>query len=328
MPKISVIVPVYKVEKYINRCVDSILAQTFQDFELILVDDGSPDNCGAICDEYAARDGRIVVIHQENCGLSAARNAGIDWAFKNSNSEWISFVDSDDWLHIEYLNALYSAVGGNRKCVSLCRFLRVDEKEKAIEGDYTCKGITFEELYSETHEGFSGVIAWAKLYPKEFWRDIRFPIGKLHEDLYITHQVLYQCERIVLVNASLYFYYQRNDSIMNSEWTVRRLDELEASEMYATFFRDKKMLNAYENALIGVFWVIEKQIRAIESSNCHNKEYIKSKLRNKLRILIMQNKRVFLRKFSYRKYLLEIAFPRIMRCYWLIVSVKNKLFQK
>ena len=103
MPIISVIVSVYKVEPYIRQCVDSILAQTFTDFELILVDDGSPDNCGAICDEYAAQDCRVRVIHQENGGLSAARNAGIDWAFANSDSQWLAFVDSDDWVHPDYL---------------------------------------------------------------------------------------------------------------------------------------------------------------------------------------------------------------------------------
>ena len=110
MPTISVIVPVYKVEKYIHRCVDSILSQTFTDFELILVDDGSPDNCGKICDEYAEKDIRIHVIHQENGGLSAARNAGIDWVFANSDSEWITFIDSDDWVHPEYLERLLCLV--------------------------------------------------------------------------------------------------------------------------------------------------------------------------------------------------------------------------
>ena len=103
MPQISVIVPVYKVEPYLRRCVDSILGQTFTDFELILVDDGSPDNCPAICDEYARKDTRVHVIHQENGGLSAARNAGIDWAFANSDSQWLTSVDSDEWVHPEML---------------------------------------------------------------------------------------------------------------------------------------------------------------------------------------------------------------------------------
>ena len=120
---ISVIVPVYNVEKYLNRCIDSILAQTFTDFELILVDDGSPDNCGKICDEYAAKDSRIHVIHKANGGLSDARNAGIDWAFANSNSEWVTFMDSDDWIPDNYLFELYHACVQNLSQVAICDYV-------------------------------------------------------------------------------------------------------------------------------------------------------------------------------------------------------------
>lgn len=108
MPEISVIVPVYKVEKFLHRCVDSLLCQSFESFELILVDDGSPDHSGAICDTYAEKDPRIHVIHQKNGGLSAARNTGIDFVMANSNSHWLAFVDSDDWVHPDFLKRLYS----------------------------------------------------------------------------------------------------------------------------------------------------------------------------------------------------------------------------
>ena len=107
---VSVIVPVYKVEKYIHRCVDSILSQTFRQFELILVDDGSPDNCSTICEEYALVDDRIRVIHRENGGLSAARNSGIEWVLANSDSQWLTFIDSDDWIHPQFLEVLVHGV--------------------------------------------------------------------------------------------------------------------------------------------------------------------------------------------------------------------------
>ena len=110
MAKISVIVPVYKVEETIGKCIESILNQTYPDFELILIDDGSPDRSGVICDEYSKKDGRIKVIHKKNAGVSSARNAGIEWVLENSDSEWISFVDSDDWVHSDYLSKLYGAV--------------------------------------------------------------------------------------------------------------------------------------------------------------------------------------------------------------------------
>ena len=132
MPVISVIVPVYNVEKYLHRCVDSILAQTFTDFELILVDDGSPDNCGKICDEYAEKDSRIHVIHKVNGGLSDARNAGIDWAFANSNSEWVTFIDSDDWVDKYYLEYLYNSILTHKTKLAVCNYEKTYGEELSI----------------------------------------------------------------------------------------------------------------------------------------------------------------------------------------------------
>lgn len=123
MSSISVIVPVYKVEKYLDRCVKSILAQTFADFELLLVNDGSPDACPQMCDDYEKQDHRIHVIHQKNGGLSAARNAGLDWLYANSQSQWITFIDSDDWVHPTYLESLLDAVKEYNSQVSMCQLL-------------------------------------------------------------------------------------------------------------------------------------------------------------------------------------------------------------
>ena len=127
MGVISIIVPVYKVEKYLKRCVDSILEQTFRDFELILVDDGSPDQCGRICETYAEKDGRIIALHRENGGLSAARNTGLDWMFANSESSYVTFIDSDDWIHPQYLETLLGTIEKNNAGVSVANFQRMDE---------------------------------------------------------------------------------------------------------------------------------------------------------------------------------------------------------
>lgn len=145
MPTISVIVPVYKVEPWLWRCVDSILAQTYTDFELILVDDGSPDNCGAICDEYAAKDSRVHVIHQKNGGLSAARNAGIDWVFAHSDSRWLTFVDSDDWLYPETLQFLLRDAAEKDIAKQACLYAMM--KQYRLVWDYmiTVIGKKFEE---------------------------------------------------------------------------------------------------------------------------------------------------------------------------------------
>ena len=131
MAKISVIVPVYNVEKYIHKCLDSILKQTFTDFELILVDDGSPDNCGNICDEYAKKDNRIFVVHKKNGGLSAARNSGIDWAFQNSDSEFITFIDSDDTIAENYLEKFMNAMDNNADIVSCKLNFFIEETQKS-----------------------------------------------------------------------------------------------------------------------------------------------------------------------------------------------------
>ena len=130
MSVISIIVPVYKVEKYLSRCIDSILSQTFKDFELILVNDGSPDNSGDICNKYAEKDKRVIVLNQANGGLSSARNAGLNWLYDNSDSQWITFVDSDDWIHPNYLEFLYNGAVNRRGKISICEFVRTNEQKE------------------------------------------------------------------------------------------------------------------------------------------------------------------------------------------------------
>lgn len=235
MSSISVIVPVYKVEPFLYRCVDSILAQTFADFELILVDDGSPDNCGAICDEYAAKDSRIHVIHQKNGGLSAARNTGIDWVFANSESCWLAFVDSDDWIHPEYLKVLYTTTEQTLCKISACGFLRTSGEDFPENQDFSLQSMSADDYYcGEMHEGCSAV-AWNKLYHRSLFKQLRYPIGKLHEDEFTTYLAVYQAGKVGVTPAQLYAYYQNPDGIMRSEWNPRRMHVLEAFEQQIAF---------------------------------------------------------------------------------------------
>ena len=237
MPNISVIVPVYKVEPFLHRCVDSILAQSFADFELILVDDGSPDNCGAICDEYAGKDRRIHVIHQKNGGLSAARNTGIDWAFANSDSRWLAFVDSDDWVHPEYLQQLYTAAEETLCKISVCGFYRTAGEEFPPEQDFSVQCLSADDYYcGNVHEGVTAVV-WNKLYHKSLFKSLRYPIGKLHEDEFTTYLAVYKAGKIGVTPARLYAYYQNPEGIMRSEWNPRRMHVLEAFEQQIEFAR-------------------------------------------------------------------------------------------
>lgn len=240
MPEISVIVPVYKVEQFIHRCVDSILRQSFYNFELILVDDGSPDNCGAICDDYAAGDNRIHVIHQKNGGLSAARNTGIDYVLRNSDSHWIAFVDSDDWVHPDYLKVLYSTARQALCKISACGFFRTEGEPFPPEQDFSVQCLSADDYYcGEIHGGVTAV-AWNKLYHRSLFKNLRYPIGKLHEDEFTTYLAVYQAGKVAVTPAKLYAYYQNPEGIMRSQWNPRRMHVLEAFEQQIAFAREKE----------------------------------------------------------------------------------------
>lgn len=229
MPIISVIVPVYKVEDYLDRCVESILAQTFTDFELILVDDGSPDNCPAMCDAWAEKDSRIKVIHKENGGLSDARNVG----FAASCGEWISFIDSDDYVHPAMLQALHDAVQKFDVKVSSCGFIRTEgeslERDQALEA----KLWSAEDFYMQRN--VNATVAWGKLYHRSVV--LPYPVGKLHEDEFVTYRILFACEQIAVLDAALYGYYQNLQGIMNCAWSSKRLDVFDAFQEQINYFK-------------------------------------------------------------------------------------------
>jgi len=206
MPEISVIVPVYKVEKFLHRCIDSILCQSFENFELILVDDGSPDHCGAICDSYTVRDSRIHVIHQKNGGLSAARNTGIDYVMANSDSNWLSFIDSDDWVHPDFLKVLYTAAEKTVCKISACGFYNTTGDPLPEMQDTSILALCADDYYCGNFHENATPAACNKLYNKCLFKTLRFPIGKLHEDEFTTYLALYKAGKIGVTPAKLYAY--------------------------------------------------------------------------------------------------------------------------
>ncbi len=238
MAKISVIVPVFKVEAYLCRCIDSILGQTHQDLELILVDDGSPDNCPLICDGYEILDKRVHVIHQENGGLSAARNAALDWVYANSGSQWLTCIDSDDWVHPEFLERLLKAAQDQQVLVSICGYGETHGEEVAVpEESLTVEVWEPAEFYRT--KSTNATTAWGKLYHRSCFENLRYPVGKIHEDEFITYQTLFMAEKIAFVPAPLYCYYSNYTSITKKGWTARRLDAWEAYEQQIEFFRQR-----------------------------------------------------------------------------------------
>lgn len=253
MPIISVVVPVYDVEKYLYDCVDSILTQSFTDLELILVDDGSPDNCPSICDEYEKSDKRVKVIHQKNQGLSAARNAGINVAV----GEYITFIDSDDMIHQEYLKMLYDTLIYNGGEVAITRFqlfsnpgdldLHNSIPTKRNDIVYTnteaCK-----LLYLENNQYKISIAACGKLFKRSLFCGIRFPEGKLHEDQFTTYKLLYRANRIVVSDTILYFYRKNEDSITQRRFNTKRYDDVQGISEAIAFFEKERQSEVSEAA--------------------------------------------------------------------------------
>lgn len=323
MPTVSVIVPVYKVEKYIHRCVDSILGQTFRDFELILVDDGSPDNCGAICDAYAAKDSRVVVIHQENGGLSAARNAGIDWAFAHSDSRWFSFVDSDDWVHPEYLQHLLDAAVQNNVSVSICAYAQTDGREPVIDPDTLVSALWDTEEFYVAHN-VNATIAWGKLYRKECFETIRYPLGKLHEDEFTTYKILFRLSAVAVVAAPLYFYYTNPTGITKSGTTRFRTDAFDAIEEQIVYFR-REGFDAAERVQICLYIckVYDKLAWFKKHPNSNN-EYQAWVGKKRWKILLEYVPR--LNPADDRDgWVLTRTYPKTMWVYWRVRAVLRKL---
>lgn len=224
---VSIIIPVYKVEKFLKKCIESVLKQTYENIEVILVDDGSPDKCGEICDDYAKLDKRIQVIHKENGGLSSARNYGLDI----SNGEYIAFVDGDDYIADDFIESLLVEIINTGADLVMCSLVDVDEagvitKRYYFEpGFVDCDLFWYNLYYGSKYE--LGMVAWNKLYKKSLWQMLRFPVGKIHEDEYILHKVIEQCSLIRVIDEVLY-YYVRHASSITKGISFKRLDCAEA----------------------------------------------------------------------------------------------------
>lgn len=227
-PQLSVIVPVYKVEPYLQKCIDSILNQTFRDLELILVDDGSPDGCPAICDAAAQKDSRVVVLHRKNAGLSAARNAGLMMA----RGDYIGFVDSDDYIAPEMYEKLYDAMVYSDAQIAVCSYAYVDEQGNLLKDRRS--PITEYEVLDRVqmmdrlggNKSWYYITVWNRLYRRELFENIRFPLGRLHEDEYVAHYLYWACERIAVLPEDFYYYVQRGGSIMSQRTLKQCLDKV------------------------------------------------------------------------------------------------------
>lgn len=235
--KISIIVPVYKVEAFLDRCVQSIANQTYRNLEIILVDDGSPDDCPAICDAWAAKDNRVKVIHKTNGGLSDARNAGMAIA----TGELMGFVDSDDWIAPDMYQLLYENMQHNDSDISACGVEMVWEdgtEPRMLTKSGSCALNTEDAMRAIIDESWLKQPVWYKLYKADLIRNIPFPVGKYHEDVFWSYQAVGRAKRVSVFDTPCYFYLQRSNSIMGEGYSLKRLDAIEAKQKRLRFVQE------------------------------------------------------------------------------------------
>lgn len=325
--KVSIIVPVYNVERYLNKCIDSILSQTFKDFELILVDDGSTDSSSQICDEYLKKDNRIKVIHKNNGGLSSARNIGLDMA----KGEYISFIDSDDYVSNKYIEILYTDILNNDADISICENKRF---KKNSENLLECINLNIDILNPEKallnlydKDRMTYVIVCGKMYKKSLFNDIRFPPNKINEDSFVIYKLYIKSKKIVYNNSKLYFYRRTENSIMNKKFTKKNFDDLEAFEEQINFYR------------VNQYYELEK--KSICKYCYHLKEFYakyKNDTNDKEGLNVIRKKHKIIRNYvKSRNYYSEdeknfINAPwfhdKLIEPYWLFIAIKRKLTSK
>lgn len=236
MDLISVIVPVYKVEQYLDMCIESVVNQSYKTLEIILVDDGSPDRCPDICEKWAEKDKRIKVIHKKNGGLSDARNTGL----AVSTGDWISFIDSDDWIDSQFYEKLKNLADRGADIVG-CSAILVDEKgdRLGIQKSTDCELDTVDAMRHLINEDILRQTVWNKIYRSELIKDTSFLVGKCNEDDFWTYQVIAKATKVICCSNALYFYRQRSGSIMNRTYSLKRLDGIEARKQRYMYIAEK-----------------------------------------------------------------------------------------
>lgn len=280
MIKVSIIVPIYNVELYLERCLESLEKQTLDDYEIILVNDGSLDNSAEICKKYCDKNEKFVYYEQENGGLSAARNSGI----KLAKGEYIGFVDSDDFVDLDMFELLYNNAIKNSVDISACGHKSYYENGKIIintkeniqkkyDKDEALDLFLIQELFD--------VVAWNKIYKRNLFENVSYPVGKIYEDIQTTYKLINSSNGVYFDSSAKYFYYQRNNSISHSSFDKRMMWILDGIKEYK---KSLSNLNLYKNEPVGeIRWNLVVYNKMIQSS-FDNKE-----LENKIRKLIKNN---------------------------------------
>lgn len=329
MDFISIIVPIYNAEKFIKRCVESIIRQSYPLLEIILVDDGSTDYSPMICEEMSEKDTRIKVVHQKNNGVSSARNTGIQM----STGQYIMMVDSDDYLYERTVELMLREIKKNEADLAICGFERGTDESFTFQVDLSLESSVINNrealnrIYKNNYCALQYVAPWAKLYTRKLFENMRYPEGKIFEDIYLTHHILYKCKRIAVLPQKMIYYSFYDESLMNKPFHLGKLDYLEALKERINFFEkcgfDELHDVAYDEYLHSLIWEYSRTRDIL-----HDK-----KAMNKIAGLF---KEIYKKWHSSKRYPRETAWylkafainPEIIVWYWKVNSVFEKIWRK
>lgn len=328
MTRISVIIPIYQNEDYLQRCLESLLAQTFLSFDLFLIDDGSIDKSGQICDSSILTDTRIHVLHKKNVGPSDARNVGLDYLFQNNQSEWIFFIDSDDWIDPSCLETLYNAVKESNLQISSCTLKRVNNYYLSKNVDISFSIESSEDVYTDFGKH---ALAYpvGRLYKKELFESLRFPIGRFFEDVYLLHKVLLQVDKIAYIKESLYYYFVNESGTTRKQWTTQRMDGCWAYEEQLEYLRSQpEFSKTYKVIQRDYLQEISYSYYKLQQSDYAYKEYYLDILSDKMRAALKKyGKSAGISLREHTNYY-EIAGLKRVNFYWKYQALKRKFIKR
>lgn len=320
MKLISVITPVYNSKEFLNKCIESIINQTYKSFELILIDDGSTDGSSELCDKWALKDNRIRVIHQDNQGQAVARNRALDIC----KGDYIAFVDSDDYIHPEMFSVLLRNIRESGADLAVCNHItgkEADYEWKKLEESfdvYTGKSFLRKCLLEKKNKSW---LLWDKLYRRNCFENIRLPNGRIYEDNATVYKIIYGSDKIVDCNDELYYYYTNDDSTVNQKFNLKHLDWLLVLEEMILFFEknnEKELFNwankSYLNSLADLYI---KVCQYCPDKNIENE--LKIQLRNQYKI----EKNKYEISIKTYPHIIEVLKPNFSKMYWIFKRLTN-----
>lgn len=324
MSQITVMMAAYNAGQYIRRALDSLQAQTFADFDVIIVNDGSKDDTGVIADEYARGDSRIHVIHQPNSGVCITRNNCLDWAYANSDSQWVIFVDSDDWVHPEFLERLLNAAQEHDVLISACGYEETTGADPLIDSK-DLEPVCWETMTFYQEHYVNAIMTCCKLYHKSCYKDIRHPTDNYFDDEFVSYRMLYAQEKMTVIPAPLYAYFVNTAGLTKKKWSPRLLDAWVAYEAQIAFFTEKGRMDLVRFRYRG--WMDNGMVNyaaAQEAGDAPEMAAARKQIRKGMRSLLRRMWHLGFLEFKYDQEILLIFYPFWARVYRLWLEIRNK----